>query len=172
MTAWQEFALIVVLAAALVVVSAAAGAFWWRSRSVPLLRAAQLARELIERQRRLEDIIERLEKTGVFRSPLAEVGGRPLPAGPRSSSSARFDPAQPSAVTGPTLIAVPDLSAPPPEPSPAAAELAQRFGAIWERADRGEPADLIARATGQPIGQVELVLGLRRQLAVSERRDG
>ena len=40
--------------------------------------------------------------------------------------------------------------------------LARRFGPIWELADKGRSPGAIARETGQPIGQVELILGLRR----------
>jgi hypothetical protein len=43
-------------------------------------------------------------------------------------------------------------------------DLARRFARIWGMADRGASADRIAAATGQPIGQVELVLNLRRRL--------
>ncbi len=35
-------------------------------------------------------------------------------------------------------------------------------------ADEGMPVDAIARETGYPIGQVELILGLRRRLLVAE----
>ncbi len=41
--------------------------------------------------------------------------------------------------------------------------LSQRYAAIWDLADSGASPDVIARATGQPIGQIELILGLRRQ---------
>ena len=67
-----------------------------------------------------------------------------------------------------TLIAVPNLAAPASPASEAAAELARRFGAIWAMADAGEPVEAIARETGHPIGQVELILGLRRRLLVAE----
>lgn len=159
--------LIAALAGLLAIVSALAGALWWRARSAPLIRVAQLARELTERQRALEELIERWERS---RAKEAPPPGHP--AGPRSllaEPSHRIDPPQESAIPGPTLIAVPDLSAPPP-PTPAAdaeADLARRFGAVWEMARRGDAAEGIARATGQPIGQVELILGLRRQLAAA-----
>jgi hypothetical protein len=64
----------------------------------------------------------------------------------------------------PTLIAVPDLSA-ESKPVPSEFEPARRFEEICALADAGNTADAIARATGQPIGQVELVLGLRRQFS-------
>jgi hypothetical protein len=164
-----ELALIVTLAALLSIVSALAGALWWRQRSLPLVRAAHLARDLAERQRVLEELVERLERMGKRGRDAASVSPA-LPGGPLGRApTLRVDPAQPSAITGPTLIAVPDLAAPvpPSPPAEAGAELASRFGAIWELADRGASAEAIARSTGHPIGQVELILGLRRQLAAS-----
>lgn len=50
------------MAVALAVVSALAGALWARARSVPLWQVAQLARELAERQRALEELVLRLER--------------------------------------------------------------------------------------------------------------
>jgi hypothetical protein len=166
MSATQAWTLILILAGLVGVVSAAAGALWWRARAVPLVRAVRLAHELAERQRVLEDLILRLDAAlkRVRQGPRSAVLSGPL-------GVHRIDPAQTSAVAGPTLIAVPDLAAPAGEaPSAAAAELAGRFGAIWELADAGSPADAIARSTGHPIGQVELILGLRRQLAAAEGR--
>jgi hypothetical protein len=48
----------------------------------------------------------------------------------------------------------------------AAEALSRRHGPIWDLAAAGEPAGEIARATGQPIGQIELILALRRQAEV------
>ena len=45
-----------------------------------------------------------------------------------------------------------------------ASGLTQRYAAIWDLADTGASPDVIARATGQPIGQIELILGLSRQI--------
>jgi hypothetical protein len=162
-----ELALIVSLSGLLSVASAAAGALWWRLRSAPMVHAAHLARELAERQRRLEELIERLERSG--RKGREPAPSASHPVGPTAVTTYRIDPAQPSALNGPTLIAVPDLAAQAPavRSAPAGAELAARFGAIWELADRGASADAIARSTGHPIGQVELILGLRRQLAAA-----
>jgi hypothetical protein len=88
--------------------------------------------------------------------------------GPSISSPGprRIDRADPSAITGPTLIAVPNLVPPRSATTATAmAELVQRFGAIWDLVDAGASAEVIARETGYPVGQVELILGLRRQLA-------
>jgi hypothetical protein len=63
------------------------------------------------------------------------------------------------------LIAVPNLALEPPNDRDAAISgLTQRYAAIWTLADQGASPEVIARATGQPIGQIELILGLRRQI--------
>jgi hypothetical protein len=158
---------IVALAVLLALVSALAGALWRRGRAWPLVEAVRLASALADRQRALEVLIAKLERKA------AAPAGKPassLLANPAAHArrGRRFDRAEPSAITGPTLIAVPDLAA---QPSPAAAaELGRRFGAVWELADAGLASEEIARRTGQPIGQVELVLGLRRQLAAAGGR--
>src|SRR5262245_44039417 len=124
-----ELALVVLLIA----VSAAAGALWWRGR------AAWPIGELAERLRAVEATLSRIE--AARRGPASRVAPWP---------TRRVDRGQPEAVAGPTLIAVPDLSAPAGEPSAAAAELGRRFGAIWDLADAGAPPEAIARRTGQP----------------------
>jgi hypothetical protein len=77
----------------------------------------------------------------------------------------RFDPAMSGSSP---LISVPNLAAPASSNSEAAAELDRRFGPVWVMADDGVPIEAIARETGYPSGQVELILGLRRQLLVAE----
>jgi hypothetical protein len=62
------------------------------------------------------------------------------------------------------LIAVPNLAAAANDREAALQGLTQRYAAIWTLADTGASAEVIARATGQPIGQIELILGLRRQI--------
>jgi hypothetical protein len=63
------------------------------------------------------------------------------------------------------LIAVPNLTAAPSNLRDASVSgLTQRYAAIWTLADQGASPEVIARATGQPIGQIELILGLRRQI--------
>lgn len=148
-----ELALIVAGVALLAATTALAGAWRWRVRA------------LAERVRALEAIVARMESR-------LGAGDRPAhrPAGPRAVRIRRPDPAPEGVPPGPTLIEVPDLTATPAEAPGAMSELAGRFGAIWERADRGEPPDVIAQATGQPIGQVELILGLRRRLAAAQGR--
>jgi hypothetical protein len=79
-------------------------------------------------------------------------------------ASLRFDVSSP-AIPNPTLITVPSMAAPGSETiaHDAAEALSRRYGPIWDLADAGEAPSAIAQATGQPIGQVELILALRRQ---------
>lgn len=152
---------IVTLAALLACASAAAGALWWRVRSGPREAPGDGVRGVIERLRGVEEALTRLEAAVATRE--ASRGAR-RDAATGGPARRRADPPEPGPASGPTLIAVPDLAGRSPEPE-ALAELARRFGAIWDLADAGASPDAIARATGQPIGQVELILGLRRQVA-------
>lgn len=72
-----------------------------------------------------------------------------------------------------TLIEIPDVNSKGDvsAPSDALIEFENRFGLIWEMADEGRGDDEIARATGYPIGQIELILGLRRRSAAASRSD-
>ena len=107
---------------------------------------------------------QRTPESAAESSAVAPSNPGPVPEG-RPHHPQRADRAKPSAVGGPTLIVVPSLAAAAEDASgTAAGELGQRFGAIWALADSGQAPEDIARTTGQPVGQVELILGLRRQL--------
>jgi hypothetical protein len=158
-------ALVVIISMVLCVVVMSFGAVWARLRKIsrPLADTARLVDDLAQRQRTMESLLERLDATGT---------GTTVPASSSKLRHARTlrrgDQAESSALSGPTLIAVPNLAATPSEvtaAASAAAELARRFGAIWAMSEMGASAEAIARETGQPIGQIELILGLRRQLA-------
>jgi hypothetical protein len=85
---------------------------------------------------------------------------RSFPAAwPRRSDAGLLEP-----LDGPSLIAVPNLAAAPQDREDSVNGLTQRYAAIWMLADQGASSEMIARATGQPIGQIELILGLRRQI--------
>lgn len=107
----------------------------------------------------------------VVATPTARWVGPP-PAPDRDIAGA-VEPREARAVIGPTLIVVPDLAASSRADRSedavhlASEELGRRFGEIWQLADAGTAADGIARVTGQPVGQIELILGLRRQRAVA-----
>jgi len=64
----------------------------------------------------------------------------------------------------PALIAVPSLAGAPNEREASVSGLTERYAAIWTLAENGGSPEVIARATGQPIGQINLILGLRRQI--------
>ena len=105
------------------------------------------------------------DRVDALSARVARSEPRPSPAAgpPRTPERSSLTP-----MPAPTLIAVPDLGATTPGPSatiPTDSELGRRFGPIWQMAESGASAGAIARATGQPIGQVELILGLRRRLA-------
>jgi hypothetical protein len=63
-----------------------------------------------------------------------------------------------------SLISVPNLASNPEDRDSLSSSLGQRYAAIWDLADQGASPEVIARATGQPIGQIELILGLRRHI--------
>jgi hypothetical protein len=117
--------------------------------------ASQAEWETLERQ--VDDLSQRL-RTLESRSTPAGIEKGQARAVP---TLRRFDP--PSRLGRP-LITVPSLAANGSSAvaTEAAAELGRRFGPIWEMADSGHLPAEIARETGQPIGQVELILGLRR----------
>jgi hypothetical protein len=125
-------------------------------------------RALLTRAERCESVIRALRDEVAAAEVLASPDSRPSP--PHGVFARRnVGRAAGAAVEGvdePRLISVPRL--------PAAQDrqamqngLSQRYAAIWELADSGASPDAIARATGQPIGQIELILGLRRQMDAS-----
>jgi hypothetical protein len=130
---------------------------------------SRVSGELGETQRVLKDLARRID---VIEQELKEAKTiafpkRPMPPSVRlaTSTSTRQDSRRGSSAAGPTLIAIPNLAASHPDESETAAvELGRRFGGIWELADSGSSPEAIARHTGQPVGQVELILALRRQL--------
>ncbi|MBX6315856.1 MAG: hypothetical protein IRY99_23530, partial [Isosphaeraceae bacterium] len=148
----------------LLALAAVAGAWWWRRRSRPWDEAARLAREQAECLRALEARLARLEAAarGPRKEAKKEAASCPPPPSPPANATVwRCDRGEPEASAQPTLIAVPALGTSTAGEGAAAAELERRFGAIWALADSGAPLDAIVRQTGLPIGQVELILGLR-----------
>ena len=67
----------------------------------------------------------------------------------------------------PPLISVPDLGR---EAAPADEGLAEKHGEVWALVEEGRTPREIARQTGRPIGQVELVAGLYRQHLAARNR--
>jgi hypothetical protein len=126
--------------------------------------------------RRMEAIEVRLDTFERTLASLAREGSppstRPVPVpqvkpsegrhGFKRSTTNRIDSV---AAPGRTLIAVPDLTV--PTSSNPSDDLARRYGSIWDLAEAGASPESIARDTGQPIGQVELILGLRNPRAAT-----
>jgi hypothetical protein len=124
--------------------------------------------ELTRRIRSLEAELEHLEAARPARSTAethepSESQGRNRPNPSRPHLATRMVSPQPGSPE-PPLIAVPRLDAAPGDRDAAISGLTERYAAIWSLADNGAKPDIIARATGQPIGQIELILGLRRQI--------
>jgi hypothetical protein len=170
--------LIVTVAAAFLLLGIAASPLAW----VALLQRRTHAERQIEMRfteltGRLHDLQVRLERSD--RASSRKIPGGPGKAKPAVSTRewpvttstvpARGGPGRggvpPTAVADePPLIAIPNLAATAHDRQAAIGTLAQRHAAIWTLADRGASSEVIARATGQPIGQIELILGLRRQI--------
>jgi len=88
-----------------------------------------------------------------------ELEGRP--GGTGAASIAR-NPDSGEREAAPSLISVPDMTRQTANESDDAASLAQKHEDVWTMAERGQNAAEIARATGRPIGQVELIMRLHR----------
>jgi hypothetical protein len=123
-------------------------------------RSEQLAelrwRKLADQVRALEDRFVQLESIKP-NEPRTHRSSRDHSPGRRGSIRA-------DRMHEPALIAVPNLEGEPHDRNVTSSALKERYAAIWALADTGATPDVIARATGQPIGQIELIFGLRRQI--------
>ncbi len=117
-----------------------------REKKARLRELAELKAELTQLRAELEELAEAIHPTRAI-----------TPHSPRRDRGQKKGP-----MTGPILIAVPDLAPPCRGDQPIPPEFAERFGGIWDLADSGASASTIARATGQPVGRIELILALRR----------
>jgi hypothetical protein len=128
---------------------------WWRDQRAERIESDRRAASLADRVTRLEG--QATAHRMRIDSTKSHDDSRGV-ARPRTGQATLPEP---------TLISVPNLAAGGIEQGASvitSSELGRRFGAIWEQADAGADAEAIARATGQLIGQVELILGLKRQL--------
>lgn len=116
-------------------------------------RERRMERRMVELRRRIAQLECRLDPSTV---------AAPAPARP---DAAVKEPAAPIRTVRSTLIEIPDLAreAAPGDPQ-AGDELGQKHREVWALADAGTSPEEIARHTGQPIGEVELIVGLRRRL--------
>jgi len=148
----------------------------WHRRSRFEQELERRWRETVARLRALETRIDQIDPFSHDHATMekqpAESG---VPHGPHwtrsvSARPVRGDGARAESTPAPTLIAVPSLAAPPNDREASISGISHRYSAIWSLADSGASADVIARATGQPIGQIELILGLRRQIDASRTK--
>lgn len=68
----------------------------------------------------------------------------------------------------PSLISVPDMSRPTAVETGSAPAPPRKHEDVWAMAQRGASAAEIARATGRPIGQVEIILRLQQHQRASK----
>ena len=175
----QETWLVVAVAAGFLLMGIAASPLGWVALLHRRTRGErERERSFGELQTHLRHLQARLERCEAAVSGRREPGGAmELPGGPLPRSSAaparsgsgaggRVGGAMLDDPAGPRLIAVPNLATAHDRPAMHNG-LSQRYAAIWDLADNGSSPDVIARATGQPIGQIELILGLRRQVDAS-----
>jgi hypothetical protein len=170
--------LVVTVAAAFLLLGIAGSPLAWvallQRRSHSERQIEQRFTELTGRLHDLQLRLERYQRSSSRKTPAGPgkvkpaVSSREWPI-TASTAPSRCGPGRgaiPLAVVGdePPLIAIPNLAATAHDREAAIGTLAQRHAAIWTLADRGASSEAIARATGQPIGQIELILGLRRQI--------
>jgi hypothetical protein len=154
--------LIVGLSVALALAAVLAGAIAWSARAATRNLEARWLRPLLDRLERIESGLDRIQAgTG--------SAGDARPVGSLDGVEPGRDGPARRAHSPATLIAVPNLGQPPALPVDPGAEpppsdaWTRRFGDVWSLAERNMPVEAIARATGCPIGQVELIVGLRRK---------
>jgi hypothetical protein len=139
-------------------------------------RFRQHARDLKELQSRIQQLESQVLKTSTASEDARPGHAAALPWVRRdgamglANTATAAEPASPRAAGPPTLIAIPKLASTAQDSDTNLETLSERYAAIWDLADSGSAPEVIARATGQPVGQVELILGLRRQLPGAQAR--
>ena len=167
MTSAQVSAILATVGAAFLAQSIACALLFRRVRALSLRNPStehlsSSSAEIADRVRALEARLARLEPGQ----------GRKAPPTSGEPKKRRLDRRQVTPGDGPVLIAVPSLASTASSTSTeAASEFDRRFGAIWALADSGASTDEIARSTGYPVGQVELILGLRRPKPAEARSE-
>jgi hypothetical protein len=119
-------------------------------------RLDQIVRARATSEQRLIQLAFDLRK---LEQRLAQIDPRPTSASVAASSP----PALKHSEAAPSLIAVPDLSYQGDGAGDDAESLARKHGDVWALVEAGRDPSEIADATGRPIGQVELIVGLYRQ---------
>lgn len=175
---------VVLVAAAFLLVGIAISPLAWVALQARRSRfEREVARQFREAADRLCELETRLQEIETSVKPAVSpkpgrkrrLGDAFVPQGPHWPRGTDGRPKQGEAIhaeaaSAPTLIAVPSLAAPLNEREASMDGLSSRYAAIWNLADSGASADVIARATGHPIGQIELIMGLRRQIDASRNK--
>ncbi len=175
----QETWLVVAVGAGFLLLGVAASPLAWVAFFHRRSRADQgRERGLTELGDHFRSLRARVERCETFLLAQREGGAAPESSAPPETVTIRrpLPPAKsrPGLSNGPALddlhdlrlITVPKLAA-AQDRQGMQGTLSQRYAAIWDLARTGASPEVIARATGQPIGQIELILGLRRQLDAS-----
>jgi hypothetical protein len=186
-----EFWLVITVAAAFLLLGVAGSPLAWAMLTQRRLKCEQsleqTARKLAAELRSLEARLNRLEILGPAHSKTSDFVGAENSAGRGASGTGliydrgedrpvnptfRGDPIRRGTLRNdsahePTLIAIPNLDDAPGNRQVTVGGLRERYAAIWALAEKGGSAETIARATGQPVGQIELILALRRQVGES-----
>jgi hypothetical protein len=175
----ETWAVVLVASAFLLVGIAVSPLAWIALRHRRSRFEQQIARQVAEvadRLRLLEARLQEIEAKGGGKPGRQKRAGNGLvphwPHWPRATDGwhKRAEANHAGPAMAPTLIAVPSLAAPPSEREASIDGISHRYAAIWSLADSGASADMIARATGHPIGQIELIMGLRRQIDASRNK--
>ena len=120
--------------------------------------------------RRINELIGKASEPAT--PPGGQPGGRRQESGLRGSFLAELEgdstQSNPEPKPIPTLISVPTLEAHSDEDAIQAGDsLGRRHAAVWQLADEGRSPEEIASAAGQPVGEIELILALRRRVRTS-----
>ena len=146
-----------------------------RKHEAQLGRSEQRLDELASRMGLIESRFDRSDRAEVTTAvaweglpgPTSHVSSRANSAGPLRQGSFSRNEARSSS----TLIAIPDLAAETTElNAESESEMVRRHPEVWNLAAAGMTPGEIARQTEQPIGQVELIVGLYRRLNSSRGR--
>ncbi len=120
--------------------------------------------------RRLDDLGGVRNEVVRLRSRVDNLEDRPVTRIDPPSTLVPSGPVRPSrrheSAASPTLIAIPSLVRLPDRSDANSEALGRRYGELWARAEGGESAAEIARDLGLPIGQIELILNLRKQTEI------
>ncbi len=126
-----------------------------------LLRRLEYLRRRTET--RLDELTSRLRLVEAGKTDGHKNARSPGPS-PAPLSPTRLADREPPQAS-PTVIAIPDLAGEAHAADPQVeTDLSLRHAEVWALAAKGATPEEIARQTNQPIGQVELIVGLYRQV--------